>query len=230
MSRARLRALYGPVLGELEKHGSTSDEERLTRAWLMGVLAFDGLDPTLRAELTRQALSFTGFGTDGQLRRDKLDANLVDTALRVAAQDADPGFATDLMTRLKDTTDPVLRDRVLDAIGSANDATLAQRLALDDSMHGDDYLTLLGSMFRAEQAERNWRWLSANVDALLDKAPTFERNVVMYAAASYCSAERADAVAALFEPRLGRIDGGRRTLDQVLERDQPMCGVSDKVR
>jgi hypothetical protein len=50
VSRARLRALYGPVLGELEKHGSTSDEERLTRARLMGVLAFDGLDPTLRAE------------------------------------------------------------------------------------------------------------------------------------------------------------------------------------
>ncbi len=195
-----------------------SDEERLTRAWLMGVLAFDGLDPTLRAELTKQALAFTGFGTDGQLRRDKLDANLVNTALRVAAQDADPGFATDLVTRLKDTTDPVLREAYLDAIGSANDATLAQRLALDDSMRGDDYLTLLGSMFRAEQAERNWRWLSANVDALLDKAPTFERNVVMYAAASYCSAERADAVAALFEPRLGRIDGGRRTLDQVLER------------
>jgi len=218
VSRARLRALYGPVLGELDKHGTTSDEERLTRAWLTSVLAFDGGDPTLRAELTRQALSFTGFGTDGQLHRDKLDANLVGPALRVAAQDADAAFATDLIARLKDTNDPVLRVAFLDAIGSANDAGLAQRLALEDAVHGDDYLTLLGSMFRAEQAERNWPWLSANVDALLDKAPTFERNVVMYAAASYCSAERAEAVSALFEPRLNRIDGGRRTLDQVLER------------
>ena len=68
--------LYGPVLGELEKRGATSDEERLTRAWLMGVLALDGLDPTLRAELTKQAIAFTGFGTDGQLHRDKIDANL----------------------------------------------------------------------------------------------------------------------------------------------------------
>ncbi len=186
----------------------------------MSVLAFDGLDPTLRAELTRQALSFTGFGTDGQLHSDKLDANLVNTALRVAAQDADPAFVD-----RPDSAFEGYRTIRCCAIAiprrhrrSANDASLAQRLALDDAMHGDDYLTLLGSMFRAEQAERNWPWLSANVDALLDKAPTFERNVVMYAAASYCSAERAEAVAALFEPRLSRIDGGRRTLDQVLER------------
>jgi hypothetical protein len=41
---------------------------------------------------------------------------------------------------------------------------------------------------------------------------------VIHTAATYCSAERADAVAALFEPRLGRIDGGRRALDQVIER------------
>lgn len=217
-SRARLRALYSAVLGELEKRGATSDEERLTRAWLMGVLAFDGLDPVLRAELTRQAIAFTGFGTDGQLHRDRLDANLLNTAMRVAAQDAEPGFATDLVTRLKDTDDPVLRFAFVDAIGGANDAALAQRLALDDAFRGDDYLTLLGSMFRAEQAERNWQWLSANVDTLLDKAPTFERNGIIYTAASYCSAERADEVAALFEPRLDRIDGGRRTLDQVLER------------
>jgi alanyl aminopeptidase len=218
VSRARLRALYAAVLGELEKRGATSDEERLTRAWLMGVLAFDGFDPSLRAELTRQAVAFTGFGMDGQLHRDKLDPNLLNTALRVAAQDAEPGYATDLVARLKDTNDPVLRFAFVDAIGGANDASLAQRLALDDAIRDDDYLTLLGSMFRAEQAERNWQWLSANVDALLDRAPTFERNGVIYVAASYCSTERADAVAALFEPRLGRIDGGRRTLDQVLER------------
>lgn len=217
-SRARLRALYAAVLGELEKRGVTSDEERLTRAWLMGVLAFYGLDPPLRTELTKQAIAFTGFGTDGQLHRDKLDPNLLNTALRVAAQDAEAGFSTDLVARLKDTDDPVLRFAFVDAIGGANDPALAQRLALDDAIRGDDYLTLLGSMFRAEQAERNWQWLSANVDALLDRAPTFERNVVIYAAASYCSTERADEVAALFEPRLGRIDGGRRTLDQVLER------------
>jgi cytosol alanyl aminopeptidase len=172
----------------------------------------------LRADLTRQAIAFTGFGTDGQLHPDKLDANLINAALRVAAQDAEPGFATDLVARLKDTDDPVLRLSFVDAIGGADDPALAQRLALDDAIRGDDYLTLLGSMFRAEQAERNWQWLSANVDTLLDKAPTFERNAVMYAAASYCSTERADEVAALFEPRLGRIDGGRRTLDQVLER------------
>ncbi|HTK97830.1 MAG TPA: M1 family aminopeptidase [Pseudomonadales bacterium] len=218
VSRARLRALYGPLLGALDKRPSTSDEDRLTRAWLMNVLAFDARDPPLRAELTRQAMAFTGFGADGQLHRDKLDVNLVSTALRVAAQDADAPFATDLASRLKDTSDPVLRFAFLNAIGSANDAALAQRLALDDAIRGDDYLDLLGSMFGAEEAERNWSWLSTHVDALLDKAPTFERSSVIHTAATYCSAERADAVSALFEPRLGRIDGGRRALDQVVER------------
>ncbi len=218
VSRTRLRALYGPMLGDLDKRSSMSDEDRLTRAWLMGVLAFDGRDPALRAELTRQAVAFTGFGTDGQLHRDKVDVNLVSTALRVAAQDADAQFAMDLASRLKDTSDPVLRFAILNAIGSANDPALAQRLALDDAIRGDDYLDLLGSMFGTDEAERNWSWLSTNADALLDKAPTFERSSLIQAAATYCSAERADAVAALFEPRLGRIDGGRRALDQTLER------------
>jgi hypothetical protein len=96
-------------------------------------------------------------------------------------------------------------------------------------MRGDDYLTLLGSMFRAEQAERNWRWLSANVDVLLDKAPTFERNVVMYAAASYCAPSApmrwprcSSLVSVVSTAGVGRsISAGTH---------QPMCGVSGKVR
>ncbi len=217
-SRARMRAVYAPILAGLDKHGSTSDEERLIRTSLISVLAFDGRDPTLRKDLTNQAIAFTGFGTDGQLHRDRLDVNLVNTALRVAAQDADPQFTLDLVARLKDTTDSVMRFAILNAVGAANDPALAQRLALDDSIRGDDYLNLLGAMFGSEQAERNWSWLATNVDALLDKAPTFERGEVIYGAGTYCSTERAAAVAALFEPRLNRIEGGRRALDQALER------------
>ena len=107
---------------------------------------------------------------------------------------------------------------MLSALAGANDATLAQRLALDDSIRGDDYLSLIGAMFTAEQAERNWSWLATNVDTLIDKAPTFERSSMINVTSAYCTAQRADAVAALFEPRLTRIDGGRRALDQTLER------------
>ena len=46
------------------------------------------------------------------------------------------------------------------------------RIDVDDSIRGDDYLSLMNGMFGAEQAERNWQWLSSNVDVLLDKAPT----------------------------------------------------------
>jgi hypothetical protein len=106
---------------------------------------------------------------------------------------------------------------LLSSIGTANDPTLAQRLALDESMRGDDYLTLLGSMFSLETAERTWPWFSANIDALLDKAPTFERRELVFANRSYCSAARADALTALLEPRLARIEGGRRALDQTVE-------------
>jgi alanyl aminopeptidase len=217
-SRARMRALYAPVLGELARRGITSDEDRLTQTALINLLAIDGRDPKLRGELTASALEFVGFGTDGRLHRDKLDVNLVSTALRVTAEDADPKFPVDLVTRLKDIDDPVLRIALLSAIGAANDPTLAQRLALDDSIRGDDYLNLVVSMFGAEQAERSWPWLTANIDALLDKAPTFERSFLIQLTGNYCSAERAIAVAGLFEPRLNRIDGGRRALDQALER------------
>ena len=217
-SRARMRALYGPVLAEFVKRGITSDEDRLTQTSLINLLAMDGRDAKLRTELTSSALDYVGFGADGALHRDKLDVNLVNTALRVAAQDADPKFALDLVDRLKHTDDPVLRYALLSAIGTANDPTLAQRLALDDSIRGDDYINLVGSMFGPEQAERSWPWLAANIDALLDKAPTFERSFLIQLTANYCAVERAVEIAALFEPRLNRIDGGRRELDQVLER------------
>ncbi len=216
-SRARMRDLYGPVLGELRRRGVTSDEDRLTQSALVAVLAIDARDPILRSELTRSALAFTGFDGDGALHRDALDGDLVNVALKVAAQEADAKFGEHLAAQLRDTEDAVLRFAYLGAIGAANDPTLAQRLALDDSIRGDDYLNLLGSMFSIEQADANWAWLSANVDALLDKAPTFERSTLVYLTQDYCSNGRADTVAALFEPRLARIEGGRRALDQTLE-------------
>jgi alanyl aminopeptidase len=219
-SRGRMRELYGPVLADLAKRGITSDEDHLMEVALVDLLAIDARDPKLRADMTAQAIAYTGFGTDGLLHRDKLDINLVNTALRVAAQDADPQFAVDLSERLKDTQDPVLRYALLSAIGYANDPTLAQRLALDDSIRGDDYMDLLGSMFNAEQAERHWTWFAANIDALLDKAPTFYRDGLIGVAGGYCSDDRAAAVKALFEPRLAKIEGGPRSLDQAIERTE----------
>jgi alanyl aminopeptidase len=216
-SRARMRELYSAVLGELGRRGVTNDEDRLTQITLIAILANDARDATLRAELTRDAVAYVGYGGDGELHPEKLDPNLVNTALRVASQDADGNFALALADRLKATDDPVLRAALLNAIGAANDSALAQRLALDDSIRGDDYLTLLASMFSLDTAERNWPWFSANVDALLDRAPTFERHHLIYLNQNYCSAARADAVAAMFEPRLKRIDGGRRALDQAVE-------------
>jgi alanyl aminopeptidase len=217
-SRARMRELYSGVLGELVRRGVMSDEDKLTQAALVGILANDARDPTLRAQLTRNARAFVGFGGDGAMHVDVLDPNLLGISMRVAAQDSDPAFATGLVERLKGTDDAVLHDAYLGAIGTANDGALAQRLALDDAIRGDDYMTLLSAMFRVETAERNWPWFAANIDALLDKAPTFERRELISFGQSYCSAARADALTALFEPRLARIEGGRRVLDQTVER------------
>ncbi len=217
-SRAKMRALYGTELRDLATRGIVSDEDRLTRAALTNLLAVDARDTRLRAELTRSALAFFGYGGDEQLHPDTVDVNLVPTALRIAAQDGDPAFARDLVTHLKDTDAPALRYALLSAIGTASDPTLAQRLALDDSIRGDDFLNLIAAMFQPEQASRSWPWFSANIDTLLDKAPTFERSYLIRLASTFCTKERASSVAALFEPRLNRIEGGRRELDQTLER------------
>jgi len=75
---------------------------------------------------------------------------------------------------------------------------LAQYLALDESIQRDDYLTLLAAMFSIESAERNWSWFESNVDALLDRAPTFERHQLINMNQGYCSVARADPVTALF--------------------------------
>jgi alanyl aminopeptidase len=216
-SRARMRQLYSPVLSNLVKRGITSDEDRLTQSALTSLLALDARDPQLRAELTRSAQAFVGFGGDGQLHRDRLDVNLVPVALRVAVQDAGPKFATDLAARLNSTDDSVLRYALLGAIAAADDAALAQQLALDDSIRGDDFITLVVSMFGPERAERSWPWFAANIDALIEKSPTFERSFLIGVTGNFCADERAAEVAALFEPRLGRIDGGRRELDQTIE-------------
>ncbi len=221
-SRTRMRDLYGAVLARLRERGIESDEDRLTQASLISLLALDADDPEIRMELTRGATEY--FGADGQLQRDKLDVNIVNTALRVAAQDGDAKFVAGLTRRLKGTDDPVLRYAILDAIGGANDATVSQQLVLDDSIRGDDFLSLIGSMFSAEGAERNWTWFAANIDKLVDKTPTFERGMLIGMTSAYCTPQRADAVAALFEPRLARIDGGRRALDQALERIG-LCGA-----
>jgi hypothetical protein len=130
----------------------------------------------------------------------------------------DHTFGDYLAARVVATSDPVLRDALLGAIGGSNDVTLAQRLSLGGAIGGEELPDLLEAMFDAEHAPRNWPWLRANIDSLLERVTPFGRSGLIYMTAGFCAQDDADAIAALFgfPARSDR----RRTsrADQTLER------------
>jgi alanyl aminopeptidase len=216
-SRARMRALYGPVLTSLRGRDLRDEGDRLLLAALIDLLAIDARDSEIRRELGRAAGALVGFGGDGRLHREALDSNLWVTALQVAARELDPAFGDYIAALVVKTTDPLLRRALLRAIGDADDAALAQQLALGGLVTGEELPELLQAMFGPEQRQRNWPWFTANVDELIDAVTPFGRGSLIAMTADFCSEPDADAVAALFEPLLDRIDGGQRTLEQTLE-------------
>ncbi len=222
--RAFARRLYAPVQRRLgwEPREGEDGEVALLRAAVIDYLATFVEDRRTRREAVRRAHRMLGYGRrgDGQIHRDAVDANLVDTVLKVAVQEGDAAFFDHLLERLIASDDSLLRGQLLRALASVRDPELGARalaLTLDERVRVNELWTVLTAQLRLpERRDAAWAWIEQNFDALAARLETGAGHLPSFAG-MFCSEERAAEVEAFFTERVNELPGGPRNLANALE-------------
>ncbi|MEX2500003.1 MAG: M1 family metallopeptidase [Wenzhouxiangellaceae bacterium] len=220
---AMLRALYTgrlEALGLAAREGDSTDDS-LLRSTLASTLSDEGRDASLRESLNVLADDYL---EDLEIAAGVLDPGLVGTALRVAVDMRQPEFAEALFERALESTDSTFRGRALGAVGASENPEVGAMLRehIDDPRLRDNEAisVAFGQVGNEAQREAMWQWAQneENLQALLDRIPTWRKGGIVAVGAGFCSDERADALEAKFEERVQDLEGGPRSLAQTLER------------
>lgn len=230
VTRASSR-LYAPVarrLGWNVRRGEDS-ETTLLRANVLNHMALFVEDARIRREAVRRAEAYLGMGRrgDGEIHTDAVDPNLVGIVLAVAVQERGEAMFDALLERFGNTSDSLLRGRILAALAHTHDEALAERaraLALSDDLRTNEVMRpLYVQSDMPETREATWAWVVTHFDALSRVLETGSGRLISSGNA-FCSAEGAAQVEAFFTPRIEQIPGGPRTLATTLERVR-LCGA-----
>ena len=125
--RARLadwiKAAYLPRLQQLgyQRKAGESESDSLLRSTLAGSLALDFKLPEARAALLKQGEAALKPGADGHLNLAAADPDLLGDALGVAVQQHGKSAVDALMAELPKTSDPALRNGMLEGMAVAQD-------------------------------------------------------------------------------------------------------------
>lgn len=194
------------------------DNIRLLRPSLLRVVSTWGGDQ----ELASQARTLA----DKWLQdHSSVDQNLVTSVLNAAAFYGDKTFFDKLSDSLQTTTDRQERGRIISAMGRFRDPA-AIEAGFETLLTGKVPFIEGGNLLFAGQGSESTRklaftFLKAHYDEILAKKPSgggFDfGSALPYVGASYCDASSKAELKEFFEPRVDKLLGARRTLNQVLE-------------
>ncbi len=204
-------------IGWMPKSGE-ADDVKLLRPTLVSFVATNGDDQ----ELASEAKSLAGKWLADH---KSVDPNLVGSVLNTAAYFGDKALFDQLAANLKTTKDRQERQRIIRAMSSFRDKD-AIEAGFNAVLNGDVPFIEGAALLFAGQGQDATRKLSfaflkAHYDEILAKRPTgggFDfGSELPYVGASYCDASSKAELKEFFEPRVDKLLGGRRTLNQVLE-------------
>jgi alanyl aminopeptidase len=220
------RKLYADAYRELgwgAKNSSKKEDPQrgVLRQRILRFLAFVARDPEVRKEAAKRGRAYVGFGGDGALHLDAVDAELAGIALAVAVQDGGADLWEAVDKRLSATEDAIVRSRLIEALASTLTPELAARaraLALDPRLRGTEILQPLSTeLDQRENRTASWDYLTSNIEAIIGRLPPGRAGGLPWAAAHFCDADHAAAARALFGPRLDKLQGSPRNLASALE-------------
>ena len=193
----------------------------LLRSRLVLFLGDVARSPRVRRVAGWHADRYLEHRTDRKPHPDAVDPNLLDVSLRFAVQDGDLEFFDLVFVRFMTSRDPTERRRLLGALSSVRDPSLAERvraLALDHRLRTDEVLTPLTIQFgMKETREATWAWLQDHFDDLSRRLDSGRLGELPRLAAVFCEAERAEAVEAFFSDRIEHLTGGPHNLAEAVE-------------
>jgi aminopeptidase N len=204
-------------LGWSAKPGEDTDTA-LLRASLVPFVASQGESAALRDEAR-------GLTAEWLKTRKGIDSNMVGAVLATAAQSGDRVLLDTMTAELAKTTDRQQRGRILGAMSSFRNPTIAQT-AMDMVIHSEidirESLSLLVGPLGARETEKlPFQFVKANYDELLKHLPTgggFDAGAMLpFVAGNACDESSRQEFVSFFEERAKKFTGGPHNYDQVLE-------------
>jgi alanyl aminopeptidase len=216
-----LRGVFGKRAEALGWHSKADegDQTRLLRSNLVPFAAAEGDDKTLidgAESLARQWLK----------DRSGVEPDMVAPVLSVAAQFGDRGLWELLHQQALVEKDPAIRGRLLSALGSFRDRTLAEAslhllLTKEFDLRQVFFAFLFGPLAYPETRDLPFDFVRANLDALVAGLPReVDADFAAYlpiTGNAFCDATHREEVDSFFRDRIKSYVGGERTLRQALE-------------
>ena len=212
---AFIRARFVPLLEELGWGSGPreSQERRLLRARLLGIVAGIGNEPGFSAEASRRCASYLAD-------RDSLDPNLADTVVQIAAARGGARLYARLHRASRHARTPQEARRFLLALADFQDVELIDRtleLVLGDEVATQDVAFVLVRLFLNPCAtERSWQFVQRRWSRLAHRMPTLMANRLIEITPQLGTRAYRQEVAAFF--RSHPLPSGERSLRQALER------------
>ena len=223
--KAWTRRQYAPRLEAIGLTGDSAADKTdgrntaLLREALAGLLVGGADDTNLRETLAKQGKAYIGDGK--RIDPTAINSDLVEFGLLAGVLEYGDVFAETLLEVFADSTDAVLRQRILAAVSGANNAKISQRvldIALDDVVRDNEVRTLLREQFANPVARpAAWDWLRANLDGVIARVPVWNQGDMVALSRQFCSEKRKAEVEAFFGPKVDDLQGGPRDLALALE-------------
>jgi alanyl aminopeptidase len=230
-----IKAAYLPRLQQLgyQRQAGESESDSLLRSTLADSLALDFKLPEVRAALLKQGEAALKPGADGNLNLAAADPDLLADALGVAVQTHGKRAVDALMAQLPKTSDPALRNGMLDGMAMAQDPAALEQVrnfSLTKPVKVGEMVRLLREG-RDTPAQRDalWQWFTAHYQPILDRTGSFAGGrLPSLAGKEGCSKAEVDRLQAFFQPRLKDAAGVDRGLAQTSEKIQLCSALKEK--
>ncbi len=200
---------YAPLTWD-GPEGETA-EQRIMRAYVLGVLGVAGQDPEVVAGARRVAERYMADPSS-------VDAVIADRALGIAAINGDEAFFDQVLEHVKTAPTPEIAQRYRDLIPSFRDPKLIAR-AVDfiysDQVRSQDLPNMAGGLFFNPAAKQTaWNAAKGHWDVLNQKIPSAIGSITG-ATATFCDAASKADVQAFFATHSP--GGGERSLKRAME-------------
>ena len=205
-------------LGWRARPGDSSDT-KLLRGAVIDFVVMDVRNEEARARAARLGRAYAGYRT--KAKQAVVDPQLAGLVLSTAVQESDEGFFEHLLGVLDSSTDATARNRILSALGHAEDPILSARaldMALDPRLRINEIGQLLRPQFHNPRTrDLAWAWFTEHFEELTARHGAARGGGMPWHAASFCSEEAAAEVQQFFEPKVAELTGGPRNLAGAVE-------------
>jgi alanyl aminopeptidase len=221
---AWVKDAYLPRMQQLgyQRKAGEPDGDSLLRSTLAEALALDFKLADVRAPLLKQGDAALAKKADGHLDLGAADPDLLGAALAVAVQERGQPALDALIAEIPQTTDPALRNAMLEGLSAADTPALADKardFALTKQVKvGEMAAILRGSHDTQAARDALWQWFTGHYDQVVARTGSFAGGrLPSLAGGGGCSRAEADRVQAYFAPRLKDVTGADRGLAQTRE-------------